>query len=338
MDNIKATANFLLDTRNKKKDGYPVKLTIYFDGEKKRYRTGITLTEENWNKLSVPNLKDDKLKTVKRKCNLLLEKANLIFDSIEPFSFQEFESRFFQEKRIRKSSILKDLFDNYIDTLEKEERVGTASSYQTTIHSIERFKKGIKISDVTKEFLQEYERYLTSKYLSPSTMGIYFRQLKRIFNLAIQDGLISAQKYPFKGYSIPVSRNIKKTLNKEQVKLLLSYETDDSNKRKAIDYWLFSYISNGMNMADICLLKPGDFYGDYFSFYRAKTKNTKKKDLRPIRVPLTQLNRRIMEKWRCKGIGNPYLFPILETGLTETKCGFVQIRFIFYSDFRDTIS
>jgi integrase/recombinase XerD len=310
MENVKATANFLLDTRSEKKDGtYPIKLTIYFDGEKKRYKTGITITEENWTKFNVANLRDDKLKTVKRKLNLMLEKANSIFDSIEPFSFQGFESSYFEEKKVRKSSYVKDLFDNYIQLLEKDDKIGTAISYKTTKNSLTGFRNGIKITDVSKEFLRDYERYLTLKNLSSATISIYLRQIRRIVNLAINDGLLPVQKYPFKGYVIPVSRNVKKALSEEQVKSLLEYKTDIFEFRKALDYWLFSYLSNGINMTDVCLLKPSNLDTDFFHFYRAKTRNTKKKDLRPIKVPLTDLSHRIIEKWRNKNPYNPYLFP-----------------------------
>jgi hypothetical protein len=119
---------------------------------------------------------------------------------------------FFKEKLVRKSSALKDLFDDYIKELEAADRIGTAISYRTTINSIKKYKAGLKITDVTTQFLHEYERCLLSNSISPSTIGIYMRQLRCIMNVAISKGLLSQQKYPFKGYSIPSSRNIKKAL------------------------------------------------------------------------------------------------------------------------------
>ncbi len=50
------TVNLLFDTRKKKANGkFPIKLTIYFLDSKKRYKTGVDVTEENWKKLNSPN-------------------------------------------------------------------------------------------------------------------------------------------------------------------------------------------------------------------------------------------------------------------------------------------
>ena len=47
METSKATVTLLFDTRREKKEGlYPVKLNVYFDGEKKRYNTGIDLSKK----------------------------------------------------------------------------------------------------------------------------------------------------------------------------------------------------------------------------------------------------------------------------------------------------
>src|ERR1051325_8459785 len=68
MDNSKASVSLLHDTRrSKKQNRYPVKLSVYFDGEKKRYRTGVDLTEDEWNKIFKTNLRDDALKIKRRK-------------------------------------------------------------------------------------------------------------------------------------------------------------------------------------------------------------------------------------------------------------------------------
>jgi integrase/recombinase XerD len=210
------------------------------------------------------------------------------------------------------------------------------------LNSIIAYKANIQVQDVTKKFLEDYEQYLlnkehsstiakkfskkkASKYshackkMSPTTVGIYMRHLRAIIRQAIELKLVASDAYPFKGYSIPASRNVKKALKLPQIKMLLEYQTGDDFKRKGLDFWLFSYISNGMNFTDICLLKPENIGGEFFRFYRAKTKNTKKKDLRPIKVPLTDLTLAIIEKWRNRNPENPYLFPVLEAGLTPKQ-------------------
>jgi len=331
MDINKATVSSFLDKRREKKNNtYPVKLIVYFEGEKKRYKTSISLTEEDWSKLTNPKLRDDNLRTIKRKLTNLIEKANKSIDTLDNFTFEEFDNKFLGEKTNKSKSILEELFNDYILSLEQADRIGSAWSYLNTKNSIKGFKSNVKIYEVSKEFLLSYEKYLLNKSLSPSTIGIHMRQLRRIVNVAINDGLLPVQKYPFKGYTIPSSRNIKKALTKEQVKLLLNYQTEDKDVRKAIDFWLFSYISNGINITDVCLLKPENLDKDFFSFFRAKTRNTKKKDLRPIKVPLTELSKTIIEKWRNRNSHNPYLFPVLDEGLTAKQIKYRIQDFIYF--------
>jgi integrase len=320
MENTNATATLFLDTRRAKKDDvYPVKITLYFEGEKKRYKTGVDLSESDWTKLSKTNLRDDGLKTVKRKLNAKKEKAEAVIEKLTPFSFAEFEELFFSEKKVRHSADLKGLFEEYIGELNEKGRVGSASLYNTTINSLLSFKSNLRVTDITTKFLETYEAHMVSGGISPTSIGIYMRHLRAIINLAISKKLLSSDKYPFKGYAIPSSRNVKKALLAPQIKKLLKYKSEDKLVQRAVDFWIFSYISNGMNFTDICYLKPSDIKGDFFTFHRAKTKNTRKRDKRPIKVPLTPETLRIIKKWRSTDQSNPFLFPVLTAGLTPIQ-------------------
>jgi integrase len=320
MENTNATASLFLDTRRAKKDDlYPVKITIYFEGEKKRYKTAIDLSESDWQKLGKTNLRDDELKLTKRKLQAKKEKAEAVIERLSPFSFEAFEERFFSEKNVRHSADLKALFEEYIAELKAKGRVGSASLYNTTINSLLAFKTNLRVTDITTKFLEAYEAHMLYGGTSPTSVGIYMRHLRAIVNYAISKKLLTADKYPFKGYAIPSSRNVKKALLAPQIKKLLQYKSDNEQVQKAVDFWLFSYISNGINFTDICNLKPSDIKGDFFTFHRAKTKNTRKRDKRPIKVPLTEETKAIIKKWRTTDHSNPYLFPILNSGLTALQ-------------------
>lgn len=320
MENTKPSVTILLDTRRKKKeDNYPVKLTVYFDGEKKRYKTGIDLTEDDWKKLNSPNLRDDSLKIIRRKIELRRKNAEEILEKLDGFTFTEFEEIFFGEKKLRKSTRLSAVFDDYIKILEAEDRIGSAECYKTTVSSLIKFRGDIKVNEISTDYLQAYEKYMITNGKSPSTVGIYLRQLRCIINLSIKKGVFPLNRYPYRNYSIPSARNIKKSLSEDQVKTLFNYGAANERLQRALDFWLFSYVSNGMNIADICLLKKKDINGCFFSFHRAKTINTKKKDLRPIKVPLLDFTLKVIEKWGCKNPNSIYLFPILEEKLTAKQ-------------------
>lgn len=96
--------------------------------------------------------------------------------------------------------------------------------------------------------------------------------------------------------SNPCWPQYQKALNEADLNKLLSYKPTTADKQKAIDFWLFSYLCNGMNFADIIELKPENISDKYLHFIRAKTKRTKKKDIRPIRVGLNPKAQEIINR------------------------------------------
>ena len=74
-----------------------------------------------------------------------------------------------------------------------------------------------------------------------------------------------------------------------------------------------------MNFADIAHLTKESIDGEYISFFRQKTKRTKKKDIRPIRIGLTALTRKIIERYKNPDENAKYLFAILEEGIPPLK-------------------
>jgi integrase len=261
-------------------------------------------------KTNTAKLRDEDLKENKSKLHALKVKAEKTVTKLSPFSFIAFEEAFYAEVQDRKSTLLKHWFDDYVKKLKANDQVGTAISYQTTINSLNGFKKNLQIYNITPGLLQQYEKHLLDDDKSISTVGIYMRQLRTIINLAISGGMMAQEKYPFKKYEIPAGRNIKKALTEIEVGLLLNYKPQKTDEQKALDFWLLSYLCNGMNFADIIALRPENISGNYLHFIRQKTKNTRKKDLRPIRVGLNPRAKAIIERWKNTDVENPYLFSI----------------------------
>lgn len=313
MEVYKATASLFLDKRKEKKDGtYPIKLTIYRNPEKKRYSINLYISEADWDKIHAPRLKDEQLKTLKIKAYGHVEKAEKIINEMAEFSFQQFEERFFESSKPKMSLRIDAWFNRYINELGRQGRVGTQSSYKTTLNSFIGYKGNVSLTQIDKKYLMGFEEQLAKEGKSPSTIGIYMRQLRAIINQAIEEGLLKSENYPFKSYQIPTSRNIKKALNDDGLKLLLEYKPEENDVALALDFWLLSYLCNGMNMVDLLHLKPEDINDSYLSFIREKTKRTKKKNLNPTKVALNQRAIQIIKRHKTKEKGKTYLFPVLE--------------------------
>jgi len=89
--------------------------------------------------------------------------------------------------------------------------------------------------DITPAFLKDYHASNTQKIiddktvgLSDTTIGIYVRSLRAVYNYAISLGIIKRDEmYPFgkRQYIIPAGRNIKKALSIAEVKMIHDYKT-----------------------------------------------------------------------------------------------------------------
>lgn len=211
-------------------------------------------------------------------------------------------------------NIFFELFDIYIEDLKTEERFGTAATFRYTQNMLKTVKNDLRLKHITSEFLKELETRLRTQKKSDATIGIHFRNIRVVVNVAIKKQLFPFDKYPFKGYAIPTSQNIKKALDDKTISKLLKHIPQNTNRQKALDFWIFSYLGNGMNIKDIALLRKDYLDKNFFSFQRAKTIRTRKKDQRPIKVAIHPRARKIINRWQSD-VSNPYLFPILKPGL-----------------------
>ncbi|HUZ57549.1 MAG TPA: site-specific integrase [Hanamia sp.] len=205
----------------------------------------------------------------------------------------------------------------------REHRIGTAVSYQTAYYALAKFRGNLRFGEITVTYLKEYEQWMLQQDYSKTTVGIYVRSLRTIFNEAAEDKIIKKEKcYPFgkRRYQIPTSRDIKKSLKLEDVSKIYHYQPEFEQEAKAKDYWLFSYLANGINCKDIAFLKYKNIEGEYIVFERAKTENSTRSNPRSISVFISEDIRRIIETWgnQDKSPAN-YIFPVLEHGITPLR-------------------
>jgi integrase/recombinase XerD len=340
MKKYKATSKILLDKRNKNRDGtYPIKLRVTFRRKQKYYLTHLCLTEGDWETVcginAVGNLKD-----IREKLAHIQGKAFEIIEGLQVFSFEEFEHHIYDDKSNSNSVV--DFYFDYIRRLTHEQRISTAISYENSINSIRdykantlydgdyelldkksrvllRDKQSLEFKEVTVDFLQNFEQWMLRSGNSLSTVGIYLRSLRAIFNMAMVD----AEVYPFgrRKYQIPATRNFKKAITIEEVRAIVSYQVKDgSTEQRAKDFWVFSYLCIGINLKDIAQLKFKDVDGDYIQFVRAKTQRTTRSNQRPIRFFLHPIAREILNRWcNTETSHNDYLFPIINESMSPQK-------------------
>lgn len=163
-----------------------------------------------------------------------------------------------------------------------------------------------------------------SKKKSITTVGIYVRPLRAILNEAIEEGIISKEShYPFskRKYQIPSGKNIKKALSLEEISKLYYYEAiPGSWYEKAKDFFMLSYLANGINIKDIALLKYHNIDGEYIRFNRAKTLDTNRTGSKPISIFVSDDIKRIIDRWKTQDLlPERFLFDILQPNLSPDR-------------------
>ena len=318
------TFEVILDTRREKSDGtFPLKLRVTFKRVRKYYGMDISLTSHQYEKLSSSNLRDDALKEVKVTIRAKEAKADKVYKSMDIFTFREFEKRYFEDAQQPKSSSVYLLIEQYAQQLRSEGRISTSDSYISTNSSLKSVKKKLEFDDITPSFLRNYEKTMIDKGKSPTTVGIYLRNLRAIYNQAVEAGVASKENYPFRKnrFSIPAGRNVKKALTLQEIGNIFNYETSPStNEDKAKDFWIFSYLCNGLNIKDICQIKYKDIDGSSLKVVRAKTQRTTKANQRPIIIPLMDPAIAVISKWgQCPKSPDQYVFDILPQNVTPER-------------------
>jgi len=333
-----------LDTRRKKDNGfYPVKIRVYDTtlSKVRLYSTDFDLTEKDFNRIIFPE-KGQRFKKEEREIKEDLEGLKKLYQekiqSLKAFSFDALENSL----SINTGDLINAFhqFDTLIDELKKRNRIGTASSYELCMKSLKAYleakigkePKKLLFQDITVKFLNDYEDWMTEiKGRSLTTVGIYLRGLRVIFNRAIDQKAIDKDFYPFgvKKYEIPASTNTKKAFDTDQLKNLFNAVPKIEEQQKAKDFWFFSFVCNGMNIKDILYLTWKNIEEDQIIFVREKTKRTKKANSKSIQVPLTDFARSFIEKYgdidRDK---NNFVFPILNKQMTEEEKHRVKLNFI----------
>lgn len=329
----KATTTIVLDKRRAFKDGtYPVKLRVTFQRQQKYYPVPCSITEEyslppnyafteeEFNKTQLLRPRG-MYKDIQTDLQSFEGAAADIIKGLQVFTFEAFE------RQLYNASAVDDVFaafDRMVEQLTKEDRVGTADSYRCAANSIKDFvgKKRLAFSAVTPDFLKDYERWMLTKGKSLTTVGIYLRPLRAVFNEAIATGDLKQEFYPFgkRKYVIPAGQNVKKALSLSDIEKIYNYEPVSESEARARDLWLFSYLCNGINVKDIAHLRYSNIDSDKIIFIRAKTQRTSRQSLKPVVAMLTPELEEIIDRWGNRPKAQKsYVFPLLLEGLSPEQ-------------------
>lgn len=348
LDNMKAkkpTIGLFLETREPKEDQtFPVKIRVTWQRQRKYFavknadiepllkrnlcaefiysgKGDFSVSKEVFQKATGAKPRG-KYASLKKVFDELVEDAKEKADKIEPFNFDTFSGLYADPSTMTDNRDVFKTFNQYINQLKHEGRIRTAYSYGCTLSSLKKFytKEVLPFEKITKEFLNDYSRWMTENGKSDTTIGIYARQLRTIFNKR-PEGLNHLPK-PFgeKGFQIPTSAGRKIALQIDDLKKVFEFEPEPGTPdAKYLDFWKLQYLLSGVNITDLCLLRYSNIQGNFIVFERHKTKRTRKKS-ELIRIPINDKIRELIEKYSQKRNNEKTLvFPVLTDKMTPEE-------------------
>ncbi len=245
-------------------------------------------------------------------CKLIFEKLNSINTEIIRLHS---ENKDFTAKSVvdshrksHKSTTVEAVFNQFIKRLCDENRRGYMLSVKQVYNSLVSYNGRLDIcfNDIDVEFLRNYEAWLRKKGLAENTIGIKFRTLRAIYNMAIEIGVAKEGNYPFNAYKVAKlhKETAKRSLCKEDIERVLNFTSSNRFMLFPIDIFAFTYYCGGINFVDIANLTKDNIIEGRLVYRRQKTNKL-------IKIPIHSKAQLIIDRYEKED--SPYIFPILSS-------------------------
>lgn len=201
------------------------------------------------------------------------------------------------ERHVDFYSLTKKMMDEFL----VEGRDNYVVTFRSTISMLEKFtlKKVIPFKEINYQFIRNFELFMRMRGSKTNTIGIYLRNIRTVFNMAIRQGIIDQKYYPFKGFEIKKEVSQNRNLSIEEIRLIRDYKTNLKGESLSKDMFMLSFYLAGINMIDLFNLK--EITKGRIVFQRSKTGNL-------VSLLVTLEIKEIIKKYK----GKEYVLNILE--------------------------
>lgn len=178
---------------------------------------------------------------------------------------------------------------------------GSRRNYRDTIRKMQAFDPGVQyrtFEDIDRDWLSRFDLFMEKTAPSANSRAIHLRNIRAVFNDAIDDGITAA--YPFRKFKIRREPTRKRSLTVAQLRTFMTYPAEDWLVIYRDMFMLMFYLC-GINAVDLLNAKPGAIRNGRLDYIRAKTH-------KPYSVKVEPEAMDIIEKYRGKG----YLLNIMD--------------------------
>lgn len=184
-------------------------------------------------------------------------------------------------------------------------RTSISTAYATTISSFLRFlndRRDVALADFDSDLMQAYEVWLRDGGLCPNSSSYYMRNLRAIYNRAVEREL-TVQNHPFRHVYTGVDKTVKRAVPLRVIRRIRDMDLTDS---PALDYardmFMFSFYTRGMSFVDMAFLQKKDLHNGILSYRRRKTNQL-------LTIKWEKPMQDIVDKYDTTA--SPYILPII---------------------------
>ena len=175
-------------------------------------------------------------------------------------------------KQTKDSSLL-NFMQGVIAQLKQLGKVRTSETYKATLKSFMSFRdeQDVPLDGITSEMMLMYEAYLKTREVRMNTISFYMRNLRAVYNRAVEKGL-TTQNNPFRHVYTGVDKTVKRAIPIKAIKALKELDLSmNPTLDFARDMFLFSFYTRGMSFIDMAYLKKADIKNGILTYRRRKT-------------------------------------------------------------------
>jgi integrase/recombinase XerD len=319
ISHTKHTANWGLvtgavyfDDRRPKKNGlFPVKIRITHKRERLYVNTGYSHSLKDW------GLFDTNIKEIRKARIAILKQYEIIGNAIEDMNSRGVFSFALLNRHLGRGK-KDDVFSHFearISDLRSKGFVGNAMIHECALNCLKSHVplNSLSFDKINIAWLEGYETAMAKDGKSTTTRSMYLRCLRAIINRAGKPSPFGRDKFQIK-----TGGGRKMALTKQQInEVLMKYEViARSTTDKMRDLFYFSYLTNGINIKDLVLLKWSDIKNDSIHFIRAKTARINAKEV-DIVAPILPQMKLIIDKWGDKE--SKYIFGYIHDRMTPQE-------------------
>ena len=175
--------------------------------------------------------------------------------------------------KLTKESSLFNFMHGVIAQLKQLGKIRTSETYTATLRSFMAFRESqdVPLDGISSDMMLLYEAHLKTRDVSMNTISFYMRNLRAVYNRAVEKGL-TPQNNPFRHVYTGVDKTIKRAIPIKTIKELK--ELDLSLKPSldfARDMFMFSFYTRGMSFIDMAYLKKSNLQNGILTYRRRKT-------------------------------------------------------------------